>query len=100
MGRPLLISRSAQTCALGAAISGAVVAGPGAGGHADFAEAVAAMTGVQDTVFEPIPENKRIYDRLYRLYVRLHDAFGVAGTSDDLYDVMKELLNIRDEVQR
>jgi len=27
MGRPLAISRSAQTCALGAAIAGAVVAG-------------------------------------------------------------------------
>jgi L-ribulokinase len=99
MGRPLLISRSNQTCALGAAISGAVAAGADRGGHANFANAVDAMTGVQATTFEPIPENRRTYDRLYALYRRLHDAFGVEGTQDDLYDVMKQLLNVRDEVR-
>jgi L-ribulokinase len=99
MGRPLMISRSNQTCALGAAMSGAVVAGADVGGHATFAEAVDAMTGVQDVVFEPIPENQVAYDRLYALYRRLHDAFGVAGTQDDLSDLMKDLLNLRDEVR-
>lgn len=99
MGRPLLISRSAQTCALGAAMSGAVAAGSEAGGHATFARAVEAMTGVQDDVFEPILENRRVYDRLYALYRRLHDAFGVADERDDLYDVMKALLDLRDEVK-
>ncbi len=100
MGRPLQISRSTQTCALGAAMSGAVVAGPEAGGHATFADAVDAMTGVQDTTFTPIPENQQRYDQLYALYRRLHDAFGVQGAPDDLYDVMKQLLTIRDEVRR
>ncbi len=100
MGRPLHISRSAQTCALGAAISGAVVAGAAAGGYDVFSEAVNAMTGVQDDVFEPIPENRAVYDRLYTLYLRLHDAFGVRGARGDLYDVMKTLLDIRDEVRR
>jgi L-ribulokinase len=100
MGRPIQISRSAQTCALGAAVAGAVVAGPEAGGHADFGEALEAMTGVQETVFEPVPANRAVYDRLYALYRQLHDAFGVQGTSDDLYGVMKTLLAIRDEVRR
>lgn len=100
MGRPLQISRSAQTCALGAAISGAVVAGAAAGGYDDFTEAVDAMTGVQDEVFEPIPEHRAVYDRLYALYRRLHDAFGVRGEQDDLFDVMKTLLDIRDEARR
>ncbi len=35
-GRPIKISRSAQTCALGAAIAGAVVAGTAAGGYASL----------------------------------------------------------------
>ncbi len=35
-GRPIKISRSAQTCALGAAIAGAVVAGKKAGGYDDL----------------------------------------------------------------
>ncbi|HMB94229.1 MAG TPA: ribulokinase [Rhodothermales bacterium] len=99
MGRPLLISRSNQTCALGAAMSGAVAAGANGGGHADFAGAVDAMTGVQDITFEPIPENRQLYDRLYTLYRRLHDAFGVEGMQGDLYNVMKQLLDLRDEVR-
>jgi L-ribulokinase len=97
MGRPVQISRSALTCALGAAISAAVVAGAGAGGYDEFDAAVAAMTGVQERIFEPIPENRATYDRLFALYRRLHDAFGVPGTTDDTSDVMKTLLQIRDE---
>src|SRR5205085_9011026 len=38
-GRPIKISRSAQTCALGAAIAGAVVAGKKAGGHDNYGDA-------------------------------------------------------------
>jgi L-ribulokinase len=100
MGRPLQISRSAQTCALGAAVAGAVVAGPEAGGHADFAAAMDAMTGVQDVRFEPDPERRAVYDRLYELYRRLHDTFGVPGSQGDMYGLMKELLEIRDEARR
>jgi L-ribulokinase len=100
MGRPVQISRSTQTCALGAAVSAAVVAGSGAGGYDAFPEAVDAMTGVQETAFEPIPANRAVYDRIFALYRRLHDAFGVQGSSDDLFDVMKTLLDIRDAARR
>ena len=100
LGRPQHVSRSAQTPALGSAIAGSVVAGPEDGGHATFDEGIAAMTGTKETVFEPIPEHQDVYDRLYRLYRRVHDAFGVEGSEDDLRDVMKTLLDIRDEVRR
>ena len=100
MGRPQHISRSTQTPALGAAMAGAVVAGKEAGGYATFDEAAKAMTGVQTVVFEPLRENQHVYDRLYPLYRRLHDTFGVKGASDDLYAVMKTLLEIRDAVRR
>ena len=96
MGRPLMISRSDQTCALGAAVAGAVVAGSEAGGYDEFSDAVEAMTDVRDTVFQPIPEHRAVYDQLYALYRRVHDAFGVEGKADDLYDVMKTLLDLRD----
>ena len=98
MGRPLMISRSDETCALGSAMAGSVVAGEQVGGHADFASAVKAMTGVQDEVFEPNPERQAVYDRLFKLYRRMHDSFGIEGHQDSLYDVMKTLLDIRDEV--
>jgi L-ribulokinase len=99
MGRPLEISRSDQTCALGSAICGAVVAGEAAGGHKDFASAMDAMTAVQPKSFEPIPENRQVYDRLYKLYRRVHDIFGTREASENQFEVMKELLKIRDEVR-
>jgi L-ribulokinase len=100
MGRPVQISRSAQTCALGAAIAGAVVAGADAGGHDTFDDAMRAMTAVRETVFEPDPARRAMYDRLYVLYRQLHDAFGVPVSAGDLFGVMKELLAIRDEVRQ
>ena len=100
LGRPVQISRSAQTCALGAAVAGAVVAGAAAGGHADFGAATAAMTGVRAEVFTPVPAHRAVYDRLYALYRRVHDAFGVPNGGGDLYPVMKELLDVRDGALR
>lgn len=95
MGQRLEVSRSGQTCALGAAIFGAVVAGPAAGGYASAEEAQARMVGVKDTVYEPSPASHAVYQELYALYLRLHDSFGVAGGCDDLSDVMKRLLEVK-----
>jgi L-ribulokinase len=97
-GREMKISRSAQSCALGAAIAGAVVAGSGSGGYDSFADAQAAMCGLKDIAYKPIPENHRMYQQLYNLYKQLHDAFGLQDWSGKLANVMKELLNIKDTV--
>ncbi len=98
MNRPIAISRSDQTCALGSAVAAAVVAGKAAGGYAAFGEAVAAMTGVQAKQYVPVPANVAVYERLFGLYRQLHDAFGVAGHTADLSNVMKDLLHVRDGV--
>ena len=95
MGRPIAISRSAQTAALGSAIAGAVAAGA----YPSFAKATDAMTALNPRIFQPNPSNQAVYNRLYALYHRVHDAFGVKGTQDDLSDVMKQILAIRDEVR-
>lgn len=100
MGRNVAISRSMQTCALGAAIGAAVAAGTAKGGHANFAAATAAMTGIQKKVFKPLPANVALYNRLNAVYRKLHDAFGINGYTTDVSGVMKELLNIRDEVRK
>jgi L-ribulokinase len=99
MNRPIAISRSLQTCALGSAIAGAVVAGKAKGGYDKFETAVTAMTGVQDRIFQPNPEAVAIYEKLFSVYRRLHDAFGVPKHQSDLSDVMKSLLTIRDQVR-
>ncbi len=96
-GREMKISRSAQTCALGSAIAASVVAGSAAGGYDDFASAVSAMTGVKDLVYKPIPQNQQIYAKLYSLYKQLHDGFGVADNSIGMANVMKELLEIKED---
>ncbi len=95
LGRPLAISRSAQTAALGSAIAGTVAAGA----FPSFTEAMDAMTGLHPRTFEPDAARRDTYNRLYALYRRLHDAFGVPGTRADLSDVMKHLLAIRDEAR-
>ena len=99
-GRPMKISRSGQTCALGSAIAGAVVAGKKAGGHDSFAEAQKAMTGLKPRVFKPEPLAHAVYKQLYPLYRQLHDAFGTESWNGNLYNVMKELLQIRDRARK
>lgn len=99
LGRPMYVSGSTQTCALGSAIAGAVVAGKAAGGHSSYADAIAAMTHLEPNECQPIAANVAVYDRLYALYHQLHDVFGLKDGTGDPYAVMKELLAIRDEVR-
>lgn len=94
LGRPLKVSASEQTCALGAALFGAAASGRGS-----LAAAQAACCQVLDRVYNPREENSEIYARLYTLYRTLHDAFGTPGWSGRLDHVMKEVIAIRDEVR-
>ena len=73
-GRPMKISRSDQTCALGAAIFGAVAAGRKAGGFDRVETAQKAMCGVRSTVYKPIRAHQAVYAELFRLYGDLHFA--------------------------
>ena len=98
-GRPMKVSRSDQTPALGAAIFGAVAAGKDLGGYGSVEEAQRTMTGVQAT-YDPDPKRHEVYMRLYALYRQLHDAFGTKEWSGGLHNVMKDLLTLRDEVRR
>jgi L-ribulokinase len=95
IGRPMQISRSAQTCALGASIAGAVVSGR----YGSYGEAQAAMTGLKERVYSPDPGAHRVYDELYALYRDLHDAFGTPEWQGNLFHVMKTLLDIRERAR-
>ncbi len=92
-GRAIGVSRSQETCALGAAVFGAVV------GKAwrSVDEAERAMTGVKAIVYRPNPDAERVYAELFGLYRKLHDAFGVNGTTISLSSVMKRLIEIREK---
>jgi L-ribulokinase len=95
-GRPMKIARSDQTCAVGAAIFGAVAAGKKAGGFRNVAEAQAAICGVRSKIYRPIAANHKVYTRLYKLYRELHDAFGTQQWQGRLDHVMKELIAMRE----
>jgi len=98
-GRPMKISRSDQTPALGAAVFAAVAAGGECGGYDSVAAAQSAMVGIGKT-YSPVDANHRTYKRLYRLYRQMHDAFGMQQWSGRMFNVMKDLLDIRDDVRR
>jgi L-ribulokinase len=94
-GRPMKLSRSAQTCALGSAIAAAVVAGA----HKDYAAAQKKMTGLKPIVYKPNAKAHATYRELYALYKELHDAFGTQDWNGNLYGVMKKLIEIRSRVR-
>ena len=95
-GRPMKVSRSAQTCALGSAIAAAVVAGA----HKDYATAIKRMTGLKSTVYKPNAKAHATYQELYALYKQLHDSFGTKAGGGHLYGVMKKLIEIRGRVRK
>ncbi len=94
--RPMKVSRSSQTCALGSAIFASVVGGA----YKSVAQAQRKMTGVKSTVYRPNKAAAKVYAELYRLYHELHDAFGTTDYSGKLDRVMKELISIRNQQRK
>ena len=96
--RPMKVSRSEQTPALGAAIFAAVSAGKNVSGFENIDQAKAAMTGI-DKTYKPVEENHEVYKKLYAIYKQLHDGFATKGWSGSMFNVMKDLLEIRDNIR-
>jgi L-ribulokinase len=95
IGVPIKVSASKQTPALGSAMFGAVVAGKSAGGYDTIVDAAKAMASIKDVIYRPISENQKVYEKLYREYVILHDYFGRGAN-----DVMKRLKSIKASVHQ
>jgi L-ribulokinase len=92
-GRPIRIADTSQGGALGSAMHGAVAAGKKAGGYDSIFEATEQMARLRDEAYDPNPEHKEVYDRLFAEYVTLHDYFGRGEN-----DVMKRLKRLRSEI--
>jgi L-ribulokinase len=91
LGRPLRLSRAKETCALGAAIFGAVAGGA----HPDVETAQSAMSGLKEVEYRPDRERAAVYSEIFALYRDLHDEFSGVRRGLDLSRVMKELLRVR-----
>ncbi len=98
LGRPMKVSRSDQTPALGAAIFGAVASGEEKSGYKNVEQAQKKMTGVKK-VYHPNPEHHEVYKKMFAVYKTLHDSFGTKEWTGNLFDVMKDLIELR-ETQR
>jgi L-ribulokinase len=98
-GRSMKISQSEQAPALGAAIFAAVAAGESAGGYGSIFEAQKSMVRIGHG-YLPVMANHKTYQQLYALYRQLHDAYGTREWSGQMFNLMKELLDIRDAVRR
>jgi L-ribulokinase len=83
--RPLHLIDSDQGPALGSAMHAAVAAGA----YPDIHAAAEAMGKVRRDVYQPDEERAELYDRLYELYVRLHDHFGRGG--DDVMHALRRI---------
>jgi L-ribulokinase len=94
-GCTMLVAGSSQACALGSAVSAAVLAGA----HPDFPTAQKKMTSLKKVAYKPKPAAQKTYNELYALYRQLHDSLGGRNQSADLGGVMKELLTIKEAVR-
>jgi L-ribulokinase len=90
-GCTMLVSGSSQACALGSAVSAAVLAGA----HPDFPTAQRKMTSLKKIAYKPKAEAQKTYNQLYALYRQLHDSLGGLSKSADLSRVMKDLLLLK-----
>ncbi len=54
------------------------------------------MTSLKPVTYRPDPDSQAVYEQLYVLYRRLHDAFGGLNRSADLPGVMKDLICIKE----
>jgi L-ribulokinase len=91
-GCEMFVAGSSQACALGGAVSAAVLAGE----HPDFATAQKKMTSLRKGSYKPRAAARKTYDQLYALYRQLHDALGGVNRSVDVSNVMKDLLAIKE----
>jgi len=99
-GRKLRLPANSRICAFGGALAGAVVAGKSGGGYGSFTDAQKAMCKMMDKVYKPNKENHRVYMQLYKLYKQMHDAFGLKSWSGQMANIMKDLLKIKDSINR
>jgi len=94
-GLPIYVPEATQIGALGSAMHGAVAAGSMVGGYDSIVDASVNMARLREDSYQPIPENKAIYDKLFAEYVTLHDYFGRGANN-----VMKRLKAIKVEARK
>jgi L-ribulokinase len=89
---PIVVAASEQTCALGAALFGAVAAGV----YDNVGAAQRKLCRVREHSYRPDAANAAVYRELFALYRQIHDGFGTAAWNGSMANVMKALIAIRE----
>lgn len=95
INKPMKIAASDETVALGAAIVGAHAAFKAENISISFNELQDKSCKVLEKVYTPITQNVQTYNKLYAIYKKLHDAFGIEGTKIEMFNIMKDLIKIK-----
>ncbi|MCM8759000.1 MAG: ribulokinase [Candidatus Omnitrophica bacterium] len=99
-GKEFKIAFSKQTCALGAAMFGAVAAGKEKSGFENVQQIQEKICRFKPQTYKPVKENHLVYEKIYHNYKKLHDMFGIPDYTGNLYSVMKDMLKIQSDAVR
>ena len=95
INKPMKIAAGDETVALGAAIMGAKAAYIEAGTEITYNELQNKSCKMLEKVYLPQNKSVKTYDKLYKIYLNLHDSFGKKDHPNNLYNVMKDLIIIK-----
>ena len=98
INKPMKIAAIDETVALGSALMGAHAAYKADGEEISYNDLQAKSCSVLEKVYMPDTDAVEVYKKLYENYKKLHDEFGVKGTKLELYGVMKELIEIKNQI--
>jgi L-ribulokinase len=85
-GLDIKVAASSQATALGGAILGAMVGGSKGRHYGSYAELIGKMTKPVQKLYKPNSKNRKIYSKMFKNYILLHDFFGRENPS-----IMKSL---------
>ena len=97
INKPMKIAASDETVALGAALMGAHAAYKEKGKNISYNELQDRSCKMMEKVYLPNAENVMTYNKIYTIYKKLHDAFGIEGTKIEMYGSMKDLIEIKNK---
>ena len=97
IGCPVRLVENPQTVAVGAAIMAAYCVKKGTQGFTSVEEMINRLSVASNKVYLPNKEAHQTYKALFKLYSQLHDAFGKDASNENLFKVMKTLLQIQRE---
>ncbi|MBI9063342.1 MAG: ribulokinase [Marinilabiliaceae bacterium] len=98
LNRPVFIAESNETVAVGAAMSGALAYSEISNKDFSLDDLQKLCCKVSEVKYEPIDLNVHSYEKLYEIYLQLHDAFGTMDGNVNLYGVMKQLIQIKNSI--